>query len=75
MRYIEIASGVQIPVDQEEQALIDKIKVSKFLRLSDLNEREDQLAWQMGVKGILLRLKDEEGYYMVVNDDAHIWRF
>lgn len=73
MRYYEIASGYRIPVDNEEQDLLDAAG-STHLPEHDLDERQQQVASKMTSRGLLNRREDERGVYYTANSLSDIWR-
>jgi hypothetical protein len=74
MRYHEIASGFRVPVDMEEQQLLDAASSAR-LRAEDLSERELEVAQRMTSRGLLNRGRDDDGAFYVANSLADIWRF
>jgi hypothetical protein len=75
MRFIEISSGMRLSVNEEEQAMIDRAIAAKSLRLTDLEERDGEVARLMVNRGLLNRDEDDDGEFLTVNDCADLWRF
>lgn len=75
MRFFEISSGLRVPVNEEEQHLIDLAVEKKQLRGGDLDERSEEVVRLMVTRGILNREIDDEGTYYAPNDAADLWRF
>lgn len=75
MRFREIRGGLQVPVSNEEQALLERIEKSSGMFRKDLNERERELARLMVSRGVLNRMRDDnrEVRYLI-NDLEDIWR-
>jgi hypothetical protein len=75
MRFYEISSGMRLPVNEEEQTLINRATESKRIRFEELEERDGEVARQMVSRGLLNRDQDDEGEFYTVNDCADLWRF
>lgn len=74
MRYFEIASGLRLPINEEEQALLDKAYGCERLPRSELDEREEEVARLMVTRGLLKRRKDDNGTFYEPNDMNDLWR-
>lgn len=76
MRFREIRGGIQIPVSLEEQGLIDLIesKEGEFIKSSELDERQKELARKMVSRGVLDRTKRDGSLFYVVSKLDDIWR-
>lgn len=76
MRFREIRGGIQIPVSLEEQGLIDLIesKEGEFIKRSELDERQKELARKMVSRGVLDRTKRDGSLFYVVSKLDDIWR-
>ena len=74
MRYYEISSGMRLPVNIEEQSVLDKVGNDRLAK-SDLDEREQEIARLMVSKGLLHRVADEDKLYFLANAATDIWRF
>lgn len=75
MRFLEIRGGLQIPVSNEEQGLIEKINDNEgFIKRSDLDERQKELARKMVSRGVLDRVKRNDALYFVVSRLDDLWR-
>lgn len=69
MRFVEIASGIRVPVSNDEQTVSEIIKNNHGpLPKSKLNIRERELARQLVHKGIIDRVMIDEHVYFVYND-------
>jgi hypothetical protein len=70
MRYIELLSGVRMPISEEEQALIDLILESEGeISHSKLDERQQELARLMVSRGsIEQRIVEKELFFKVQNE-------
>lgn len=53
MRYIELISGVRVPISEEEQELIDMITEGGELNNSSLDERQQEVARLMVSRGTI----------------------
>ena len=73
MRFFEISSGFRVPVDQEEQSILDKAGEDLFD--STLDEREQEVARKMVSRGLLTRHKGKKGTFYRANNAADLWRF
>lgn len=73
MRYYEISSGYRLPISSEEEALITACG-TKSVSLTDLDERQAQLAHEMAVRGVLRRIDSDEGTFYEP-DRMDLWRF
>ena len=74
MRFHEIASGVQLPVSSEEDAILDRACKAPVARAS-LDEREQEVARLMVNRGLLRRYRGEDGkIYFHGESAADIWR-
>jgi len=60
MRIVEISNKLQLPITNEEAALLDKFDSGEVVMKSDLNERQQLVANQLVVKDVLLR-KNQDG--------------
>jgi DNA-binding NarL/FixJ family response regulator len=75
MRFYEISSGMRMPVNEEEQALLDRAAEKHSIHRSQLSEREQEVARLMVSRGLLNRGKDDEGIYYTPNTAADLWRY
>lgn len=75
MRFFEISSGMRLPVNEEEQGLIDRAVQHRTLRVKELEERDGEVARQMLSRGLLNIDADDDGEFYTVNDCADLWRF
>lgn len=75
MRFFEISSGFRVPVDEEQQHIIDLAVEKRQLRNTDLDERSEEVARLMVTRGLLNRESDDDGIYYMPNDAADLWRF
>jgi hypothetical protein len=75
MRFREIRGGIQVPVSNEEQELLERIEKSSSTLRKDLNERERELARLMVSRGVLNRVRDsEQQVRYLINDLEDLWR-
>jgi hypothetical protein len=74
MRFYEISSGVRVPVDAEQQSILDLAVEKRSIRPSSLPEREEEVARLMVSRGLLLVKRDDEGLLFVPNDAHDLWR-
>jgi len=66
MRYIEINGGINVPLNEEEDILVNKIKEETKLTKESLGEREREVARRLVSRGILEHEKiDNEWSYSV----------
>jgi hypothetical protein len=73
MRYHEIASGLQIALSCEEQALIDRAKGNPFEK-HDLDEREQELVRLMVSRGVLDQYHHDNRVFYHVSSISDNWR-
>lgn len=59
MRYVEISSGLRMPLSEEEEAIYDRDQIDP----SELDEREAEVARVMVRKGSLI----SDGEYLYAN--------
>jgi hypothetical protein len=76
MRFHEIRGGLQIPVSQEEQGLIDLIESQEgqFIQRKELDERQREVARKMVSRGVLERTQRDGNIYYVVSKLDDLWR-
>lgn len=75
MRFREIRGGIQVPVSNEEQELLERIEQSSGMFRKDLNERERELARLMVSRGVLNRMRDQDSQVRyLINDLEDLWR-
>ncbi len=76
MRFFEISSGIRLPVNEEEQVLLDRAVEQRRIKRSELSEREQEVARLMVSRGLLNRVRtDEDGIIYKPNDMADLWRY
>jgi hypothetical protein len=73
VRYLEIASGLKLPVSSEEWNLIDHIRPQPVDQGS-LDERQQELARMMVSRGLLNYFKKGEQTFYKVSSVTDIWR-
>jgi hypothetical protein len=75
MRYFEIMGGLQLPIDQEQSALITMIEEhDNYISEEILDERQLTLADNMVSRGILNRLQVSGKLYYETNKLEPTWR-
>lgn len=76
MRFREIRGGLQIPVSNEEQGLIELIesREGQIVKRSELDERQKELARKMVSRGVLDRAQRDGSLYYVVSKLDDLWR-
>lgn len=74
MRYIEITSGIKIPLFGEERSLLDKLTKSTVAS-ADLSEREQEVARKMTSRDILCRVRRDGKTFFIPNVDPTLRRF
>jgi hypothetical protein len=75
MRYFEIAGGLRMPINEEEQEVLTLIQESEHeTEDSNLDERQRELARQMVSRGLLNRLHKDGKIYYEPNGLPDIWR-
>ncbi|NJO62653.1 MAG: hypothetical protein HC836_31815 [Richelia sp. RM2_1_2] len=67
MRFIELYSGLQTPVNNEEYLLLQKIQEEMSVAKSILNEREQEVARLLTSRGLLKRFKLDNTLHFKVN--------
>ncbi len=67
MRWLDVAGGLRVPVNNEESEIVAKIDESTEFAKKDLNEREREVARKLVSRGVLNRFSDENRvvYYTV----------
>ena len=74
MRFIEIRGNTLIPISNEEDILVEKVKGSiNPLTAKSLNEREGELARQLVHRGVLSRIKVDGQTCLIYNDVEDLW--
>lgn len=76
MRFREIRGGIQMPVSNEEQALIELIESQEgnFIKRKELDERQREVARKMVSRGLLERTQRDGSLYYVVSKLDDLWR-
>lgn len=74
MRFYEISSGLRIPVDGEQQAILDLAIEKRGVRADAMDERDAEVASQMASRGLLLVQKDDKGMTYLPNHAHDLWR-
>lgn len=74
MRYFEIAGGLRMSIDEEEQALL-KAANEELLEDETLDERQQEVARKMVSRGLLNRLNQNGKLYYAPNGLEDIGRF
>lgn len=75
MRFYEIRSGVQIPLSNEENRLVETIREAGQISAEKLDERDTELARILTTKGVLNRTTNEDDVHsFTVNDLEKLWR-
>jgi hypothetical protein len=74
MRFYEISSGVRVPVDAEQQEVLDQAIERRSLRAEDLPEREAEVARLMVSRGLLLMSSEDAGTIYRPNSALDLWR-
>lgn len=59
MRFFEISSGIRLPVNEEEQVLLDRAVEQRRIKRSELSEREQEVARLMVSRGLLNRVRTD----------------
>lgn len=59
MKYVELTSGVRMPISSEEEEILKKVADGSIDK-SSLDEREQEVARQMVNRGLLKRVKDSD---------------
>lgn len=75
MRIFEIRGGIQVPVYQFEEEILDMFSEDvDTIAKKDLDEAQQELARKMVSKGILIRLSKGNELYFKENKHNGIWR-
>lgn len=76
MRFREVRGGIQIPVSNEEQELIDLIESQEgqIIKRKTLGERHRELARKMVSRGVLDRVQQDGSIYYITSCLDDIWR-
>ena len=74
MKMRQIRGGYVIPVDNEENELLEKIMEEGTMHRRKLNERERELARKMTSRGLLIRLVDDGELSYRANGLEDVWR-
>lgn len=75
MRYLEIISGVRIPVSEEEQNILDLASKDGGIDPSSLEERDEEVARKMVSRGLLKGSMHDGKKHLVLNDASDLWRY
>jgi adenine-specific DNA methylase len=68
MKFVEISGSILLPMSNEENILLEKVKeYGKPLPKSFLNEREREVARILVNRGILTRIRMNDKLYFVSN--------
>lgn len=67
MRFIELFSGLQVPINNEEGLLLRKIHEETSISKKSLNEREQEVARLLTSRGLLKRFKLDNELHFKVN--------
>lgn len=75
MKYCEIISGLQVPINNEEQEIINRIG-NNSLKSLEMDERTLEVCRQMARRGVLKRFLDlNRNVCYKVNSLNDIWRY
>lgn len=74
MRFYEISSGVRLPVDAEQQHILDLAIEKRGVTAKDLPEREAEVARLMVSRGLLLVNGSDDAVTYRPNDALDLWR-
>lgn len=72
-RFTQVQSGINIPISQEEEEILDICKNSVYK--SSLDERGQEVARRMVSRGILNRRKDDDGKIYFTRNTKKLTRF
>lgn len=73
MRYWEIASGLRLPVSEEEQEIIDKAR-SQPLDRDAMDERDQQLCHMLVSRGVMDYVRQGDRVLYKPSSIDQIWR-
>lgn len=74
MRFVEIRGNLLVPISNEEQLLLEKVRGSADpLAFADLEDRERVLSRSLVHKGVLSRVKIDGESCLIYNDLEHLW--
>ena len=73
MRYFEIAGGFRIDISEEERDLL--VLANNNILEEELDERAQEVAFQMVSKGLLVRHEEDDKAYYTPNGLQDIGRF
>lgn len=71
--YVTTTAGFQVPIGSEEQSILDKCTAKMYK--NNLDDREQEVARLMVSKGVLHRLKDDQGIYFTGEGKKKLKRF
>ena len=71
MRFIEIESGMRVPVSNEEQDVLDLAKDG--ITSQDLDERNREVARLLVTRGVMRRVKRDDQIVLLPNDLDQVW--
>lgn len=74
MKFRDVAGGLRIYISNEEDHLISKIEESGFASKTSLDEREQEVARKLVSRGVLNRLKNDNGIMYLVNSMQELVR-
>lgn len=63
MKIVELVNNLQLPISNEEAAVLERFVGDTPIAKSHLNEREQVLANQLTVKDVLLRTNEDGKIY------------
>lgn len=69
----EIIGGLRLPLNNEENNLVEKVKNKKILEVSKLNEREQEVLIGLCRRNVLNIEKDEITFNGLQHPDEAIW--
>lgn len=74
MRFLEIVSGVRVPISGEEQQVLLKAEEHGSVAKGDLNDREKEVARNMVSRGLLRRYRHQDQTRFRPNADPTLRR-
>lgn len=73
MKMTEISGGIRIPLNNEENNLVTKVKKEKILEYSKLNDREQEVLLGLCRRNVLNINKGQVTFNGLQHPDEAIW--
>lgn len=74
MKMVDLLTSIPVPISNEENRLLSKIRIKESTDKQELDEREQELARQLVYKGVLDRIEENEIVKYIYNDFKNLRR-